>query len=94
MSHDNNLSSDSKFWLGIWGGIFATILLLVFWGISAAQISAKLDAERFNNALARGADPIVAKCAVYGSYANDAICTLAAAGHPSLAASAAITAGR
>jgi hypothetical protein len=72
------MDSDDKLWLGFWISIAAVIL-----GITAAIVYYNLSADKIwadgiNAAVAKGADPIAARCAIQGTAADIATAIMCA----------------
>jgi len=55
------MSSDDKFWLGIWG-VAAVVIVAILVAITFAAYSRH---DKWEKAVASGADPMVAACALF-----------------------------
>jgi len=74
----DEMNSDDKFWLCLWGmGLVALITLIV-----CITINAQGKREKWEKAVSNGADPMVVACALDGvnGHAETAICVILAQG--------------
>jgi len=71
--------SESKFWLILWAMIFATLVGSTSIVAGCIQQSNARDQAAIDQYVAKGIDPIKARCAVKGEAQGSPVCALAAA---------------
>ena len=71
--------SDNNFWAFVWTAFFIMIVAVTFAVTSCTTKNNISNNEAMAKAIAHGADPIAARCAIMGGTSTDTACIIVAA---------------